>query len=220
VRRGRFQWNRDYDELARDASTIIRARCRDGPRIDWAALEQVFPAVPRNSVRQRIVALKEIPGAEAYLKRLEDMWYDLWLQHRGTENLPDGDPQSPSKFDLISHVEFLRRHIDKNAMYVLQVMSVFFFFAHELDRRVGFVVRTSHIKLPVSIDEVAREWEIVEKANTGPVWEVHWNALVDEGREKNLLRHPFTAHASDIPTATDVSTETVYLAESVVKVKS
>jgi hypothetical protein len=82
------------------------------------------------------------------------------------------------------------------------------------------VVRTSHIKLPVSIDEVAREWEIVEKANTGPVWEVHWNALVDEGREKNLLRHPFTVHASDIPTATDVSTETVYLAESVVKVKS
>jgi oxalate---CoA ligase len=118
ARRGRFQWNRDFDELARDASVIIRARCRDGPRIDWAALEQVFPAVPRNSVRQRIVALKEIPGADAYLKRLEDRWYDLWSQHRGTENLADDDPQSPSKFDLIRHIEFLRKHIDKNAMYV------------------------------------------------------------------------------------------------------
>ena len=72
--------------------------------------------------------------------------------------------------------------------------------------------------LPASVDDVARDWEIVGKPNTGPVWEFHWNALVDEGREKNLLKHPFTAHASDIPLPKDVSAETVYLAESVVKV--
>jgi len=124
ARRGRFQWNWDYDELARDASAIIRARCRDSYRLDWAALEQVFPAVPRNSVRQRIVALKEVPGAEAYLKRLENRWYDLWSQHRGTENLPDDDPGSHSNFSLIRHVEFLRRHIDKNALYASHLLPL------------------------------------------------------------------------------------------------
>lgn len=118
ARRIRFHWNRDYDELARDASAIIKARCRSGVRIEWAALEQVFPAVPRNSTRQRIVTLREVPGAETYLNRLEDKWYDLWLQHRGTDSLPDNDPQSATNFDLISHIEFLRRHIDKNAMCV------------------------------------------------------------------------------------------------------
>lgn len=128
ARRGRFHWNRDYDELARDASTIIKARCRSGIRIEWAALEQVFPAVPKNSVRQRMVTLREVPGAEAYLKRLEDRWYELWFQHRGTADLPDEDPQSPTNFDLTKHVEFLRKHIDKNAMYVL--VQVFVLFSH------------------------------------------------------------------------------------------
>lgn len=119
VRRHRFQWTNEYDELARDASVIMRARCRYYHRQDWAALEQVFPAVPRNSVRQRIAHMKEVPGSEAYLKRLEDCWHDLWLQHRGTVLLPDDDPSSPSNFNLAKHIEFLRRHIDKNAMYVL-----------------------------------------------------------------------------------------------------
>jgi hypothetical protein len=89
--------------------------------------------------------------------------------------------------------------------------------AHRL-RRVGFVVQTSRTKLPASIDEVARHWEVIEKAKTGPVWEFHWNALVDEGREKYLLRHPYTVHAADLPISTDVCAEDVYLAESVVKV--
>jgi oxalate---CoA ligase len=72
--------------------------------------------------------------------------------------------------------------------------------------------------LPATVEDVARDWEIVEKPNNGPVWEFHWNALVDEGREKNMLKHPLTIHASDIPLPADVSTENVYLAESVVKV--
>lgn len=71
-----------------------------------------------------MVTLREAPGAEPYLKRLEDAWYDLWSQHRGTEDLPDDDPQSPSNFDLVKHVKFLRRHIDKNAMYVILTLSL------------------------------------------------------------------------------------------------
>ena len=185
--------------------------------MDWAALEQVFPAVPKNSVRQRVVRLREIPGAEPYLKRLEDAWYDLWSQHRGTENLPDNDPRSPSNFDLLKHIEFLRKHIDKNAMYV--IIAIFFdTFANRHDRRVGFAVQVSSIKLPASIDDIARDWETVEKSNAGPVWDFLWNAQVEEGREKYLLRQPFTTNASDLPTTTDVSSESVHLAESVVKV--
>ena len=84
--------------------------------MDWSALEQVFPAIPRNSVRQRIVFLREQPGAEAYLKRLEDRWYELWVKYRGTPELPDEDPSSLSDFDAIAHIKFLRRHVDKNAL--------------------------------------------------------------------------------------------------------
>jgi transcription factor C subunit 3 len=116
IRRHRFQWKPEFDELARDASVIIRARCRDLPRPDWAGFQQVFPAVPRNTVRQRLVHIKETPGNEAYLRRLEDVWYELWLKHRGSELLPDENPHSTSNFDLINHIRFLRTHVDKHAL--------------------------------------------------------------------------------------------------------
>lgn len=119
ARRSRFLWNRDYDELARDASAIIRARCRGGTKLDWAALEQVFPLVPRNSVRQRITTLREGPGAGPYLQRLEDRWYAIWMQYRGTDELPDPNPSSPADFDIAKHLEFLRKYIDKNALYAV-----------------------------------------------------------------------------------------------------
>lgn len=114
-RRPRFHWTREFDELARDASAIIRARCR-ASRLDLSALDQVFPAVPRNSVRQRITHLRDNPAEDLYMKRLEDQWYTVWLQYRGTSHLPDEDPSSPSNFDLIQHIEFLRNHVDKNAL--------------------------------------------------------------------------------------------------------
>jgi hypothetical protein len=109
-------WTREYEELARDAAAVIKGRCRDAIRLEWAALEQVFPAVPRNTVRQRIAHLREATGGETYLNRLEDSWYQLWVQHRGSAHLPDDDFRNPSNFDLIKHIEFLRKHIDKNAL--------------------------------------------------------------------------------------------------------
>ena len=62
--------------------------------------------------------LRDQPGAEAYLKRLEDKWYEVWIKHRGTPELPDDDPDSTWNFDLAAHITFLRAHIDKNALYV------------------------------------------------------------------------------------------------------
>jgi hypothetical protein len=119
-RKSRFLWNNDYDELAQDAHAILRVRLREvGGRMDWVALRQVFPAVPRNSVRQRIAGLREIPNNELYMKRLEDQWHRLWKQYRGTEHLPDPKPKSQTDFDLIKHLQFFRKFIDKNALYVL-----------------------------------------------------------------------------------------------------
>jgi oxalate---CoA ligase len=120
-RKGRFLWNKEYDELVQDAHAILRVRSRDvGGRMDWFALRRIFPAVPRNSLRQRIASLKELQSNEVYMRRLEDQWYRLWKQYRGTEHLPDLNPQSQIDFDLVKHLEFLRRFVDKNALYVLR----------------------------------------------------------------------------------------------------
>lgn len=106
--------------MVQDAHAILRVRSREvGGRMDWFALRQIFPAVPRNSLRQRISSLKETQNNEVYMRRLEDQWCHLWKQYRGTEHLPDPNPQSHTDLDLIKHVEFLRKFVDKNAMYVL-----------------------------------------------------------------------------------------------------
>jgi hypothetical protein len=71
-RRNRFKWNPDFDELAKDASIIIKARCRSGQRMDWSAVTQVFPVLGQNSVRQRMDNLTKDspPTLKAYLQRL------------------------------------------------------------------------------------------------------------------------------------------------------
>ncbi|KDQ54862.1 hypothetical protein JAAARDRAFT_352005 [Jaapia argillacea MUCL 33604] len=200
-RRNRFQWNKDYDELVRDASAIIKARCRK-QRIDWGAFEQVFPSVPRNTVRQRLGTLREAPGGESYLQRLEDGWNDLWAQHRGTDMLPDDDPESPTNFDLIQHVEFLRRHIDKNAL------------------RVGFTrpqEQTPSLVLPSSIEVLSRDWEVEEKQPAAPLWDFMWNVTLEEGREKTMKRYAFTTIPEVMFTEGEPGSETVNVAEAAVK---
>ncbi|KAF8649735.1 hypothetical protein AX16_005506 [Volvariella volvacea WC 439] len=200
-RRSRTFWSRDFEELARDASVIIRARCRNLPRLDWGALEQVFPAIPRNSVRQRLGHIRESPGNDAYLKRLEDKWYELWVQHRGTPLLPDDDPQSPTNFDLIKHIEFLRRHVDKNAI------------------RVGFVQprEKSAITIPDSVESLHKAFTVIETHATAPTWDFVWNATVEEGREKRMLIHPFLNNVEDPPRSNETLVESICVAESALK---
>lgn len=174
LRRPRFHWTREFDELARDASAIIRARCRDVGKLDLSALDQVFPAVPRNSVRQRIAHLRENPAQDLYMKRLENQWYTMWTQHRGSSHLPDDYPESPSNFDIVNHLEFLRKHIDKNAL------------------RVGFVEQESAVVLPTTAEELVEMFEVEENPVTAPVWEFMWNSAVEEGREKQFMTCAFT----------------------------
>ncbi|KZT06305.1 uncharacterized protein LAESUDRAFT_726133 [Laetiporus sulphureus 93-53] len=200
-RRHRFQWNRDFDELARDAYVIIKARCRGHGRLEFAALQQAFPAVPRNSVRQRVVSLKEVPGAATYMQRLEDKWYEVWVQHRGTPNLPDADPESPTNFDLVAHIKFLRNHVDKNAL------------------RVGFLQmeKESTIVLPGTIDQLESSWNIIEKPPIAPKWDFIWTGVAEEGREKQFVQQAFTMDANEIPPTQCQHSESVYVAEAALK---
>ncbi|KAH6916823.1 hypothetical protein BKA70DRAFT_313865 [Coprinopsis sp. MPI-PUGE-AT-0042] len=201
-RRHRFQWNKDFDELAQDASVIIRARCRNLPRLEWAALEQVFPAVPRNTVRQRLSNLREAPGNESYLRRLEDRWYELWVQHRGTNELPDAHQDSSSDFPLIRHVEFLRTHVDKNAL------------------RVGFGQEKNNLAtiIPDNVEQLLAEFNVVEDIPTTTTWDFVWNAVVEEGREKRLQRQPFTQELDPLPPQKACSTDNTLVAEAALKV--
>ncbi|KAF8640756.1 hypothetical protein AX17_000406 [Amanita inopinata Kibby_2008] len=215
-RRHRFSWNHDYDELARDASAIIRARCR-ASRLDWGAFEQVFPAVPRNTVRQRLTHIREAPGSEAYLKRLEERWHELWMQHRGTPALPDDDPLSLTNFDLAKHIEFLRAHVDKNALSV----SLCYAYYHDADktRRVGFAQSQERLAptIPSSTDALMDNFEVTEVLPSAPTWDFMWNATVEEGREKRLIQQPFTKFPEEVSTNLKPSPQRVYLAEAALK---
>ncbi|KAI0344000.1 hypothetical protein BDW22DRAFT_1355246 [Trametopsis cervina] len=207
-RRHRFTWNKDYEELAKDACAVIKARARDGKRIDWSGLEKVFPAVPRNSVRQRITQLREQPGAETYFKRLEDKWFDLWTKHQGTAALPDEDPTSVSNFDIIAHINFLRQHVDKNAL------------------RVGFL-ETQHqqpsVALPSTVSALLSAFEVVEKPVTTPTYDFMWNGAAEEGREKLFVQHAFVLPVSSTVTSTPIPptwsypSERAYVADAAVK---
>jgi oxalate---CoA ligase len=75
-------------------------------------------------VRQRIASLKEVSSNEVYMRRLEDEWYRLWKQYRGSEHLSDPNPQSQTDFDLIKHIQFLRNFVDKNALCVQRYLII------------------------------------------------------------------------------------------------
>ena len=62
---------------------------------------------------------KDSQPTRAYLQRLEDAWYNLWVLHRGTPQLPDPNPKSVTDFDLVAHLTFLRAHIDKPSLCVI-----------------------------------------------------------------------------------------------------
>ncbi|EIN13408.1 hypothetical protein PUNSTDRAFT_139959 [Punctularia strigosozonata HHB-11173 SS5] len=203
--RRRFNWTREYDELARDAAAVIKARCRDGTKLEWAALDAVFPSLNRNTARQRIVSLTKEAADAMYLKRLEDEWYRLWTRHRGTPLLPDDDPRSASNFDIVAHIEFLRKYIDKNAL------------------RVGFVQPAEPdatpflATLPSSVEELMHEWNVVEKPQD-PTWDFLWsNELGEEGREKSMHKVALFADNQDTPIVSETVEESIRVAEGALK---
>ncbi|KAF7340022.1 B-block-TFIIIC domain-containing protein [Mycena venus] len=199
--RTRFHWNKDYDELAKDAFAIINSRCRSRGKLDYGAVKQVFPGVNKSNVRQHMKQIRDSsPAMAAYMSRLEDHWHELWLKYRGSALLPDDDPIS-LKFDLIAHIEFLRKHVDKNAL------------------RVGFLEEEEKEKntIPGSVEELLNQFDIVETPSGGPAWDFIWSGIVDENREKRALRQAFTTRPDDLVLGTENSSDAVLLAESILK---
>ncbi|KAJ7630526.1 hypothetical protein FB45DRAFT_915784 [Roridomyces roridus] len=198
--RNRFHWNKDFDELVKDAFAIILSRCRSRGKLDLGAIKQVFPGVPRNSVRNRMKTIKEVPAMAAYMSRLEDHWHEVWMKYRGSALLPDEDPLS-LQFDLIAHIEFLRKHIDKNALRV----------------GLGHVQQSSTVVLPESMEELLSQFDVVEPPSGNPPWDFMWTSLVDETREKRARRQAYTTRPDDLVLGTEGTPETVALAESALK---
>jgi hypothetical protein len=117
VRRKRFNWRPEYDELLLDAVAVIRARSRHRKRsMEWAPVTQVFPTIHQNSCRLRYNHLQGTAGSALYMERLTDAWYHLWQANLGSDYLPDKDPNALCGCDLVKHIEFLRKYIDKHAM--------------------------------------------------------------------------------------------------------
>ncbi|EJD04259.1 uncharacterized protein FOMMEDRAFT_106841 [Fomitiporia mediterranea MF3/22] len=200
-RRQRFQWSAEYDELLRDAYVILRARCRTHYRLEWTALDQVFPSLRKNSVRARLLVLKEQPGAEAYLHRLENCWHDLWIKNRGTPELPDRNPQNPTEFDLKAHLEYLREHVDKNSIRV----------------GVSALEEKEYTPLSASMEDFVSSWVVEERKAAHDSWDFLTNyALGEEAREKLVLESAFVVENVDPPSNVSHSDQ-LSLAESALK---
>ncbi|EUC63046.1 B-block-binding subunit of tfiiic protein [Rhizoctonia solani AG-3 Rhs1AP] len=183
-RRRRFPWNADYDELARDAGAVIRVRCH-GKRIDWSALEQVFPGVQRSCVRQRISSLESLPGASMYYQRLDIAWASVYQQHRGSEALPDPNPDSLKDFDLPAYIAFLRQHIDKVAIRAGGE-------ATQADTQENSFALES-------IDQLYANYIVNEKLSgqiqkQPTTWDFCFDVAGEEPREREFLQHPFVLH--------------------------
>ncbi|KAG8720596.1 hypothetical protein FRC09_009302, partial [Ceratobasidium sp. 395] len=148
---------------------------------------QVFPGVQRNSVRQRIASLETLPGASEYYRRLDEAWATLWLEHRGTEALPDPNPDSLSEFDLPTYVTFLRKHVDKKALHAGSEN-------HNTDaskRPVAFA----------SVEQILADYKITEISQTSQptCWDFCFDLASEEPREREFLQHPFVVGDPAIP---------------------
>jgi hypothetical protein len=70
----------------------------------------------------------------------------------------------------------------------------------------------------MSVDWLLEEFDVVESAPNCPTWDFMWNATVEEGREKRLLRQPFTARLDAMSVITKLSSDLTLVAESALKV--
>lgn len=115
-RRQRFVWTSELDDLAQDAVAVVGARCRRLGKMNWQPVDQVFPGINCDGVRQRILRLRTDTATETYIMNLEQAWYTLWKANRGAEELPDAHPENVKSFDLVTHIDYLRQNINKEQL--------------------------------------------------------------------------------------------------------
>jgi hypothetical protein len=70
----------------------------------------------------------------------------------------------------------------------------------------------------VSLIEVLEQYDVVEAVPSVPTWDFVWNAVVEEGREKRMLRQPFNKALEEMTFNGEGQSEAISLAESALKV--
>ncbi|KZV85486.1 hypothetical protein EXIGLDRAFT_841464 [Exidia glandulosa HHB12029] len=186
IRRRKFAWNPQFDELARDLGTILRVRC-SGTRMDWGPAQVVFPGLSRVAIKNRITHLREAPGGESYAKRLDEAWRTFWLEHRGTSELPDPNLKSTSDFPIVEHITFLRKYVDKQA---LKIGGPPVPAATDVQQKA-----TVH-PLAKDVDFFARMWTLEEKPRPAHgMKESLFSGVSEEQRERDGLKDAFTLDA-------------------------
>ncbi|WVR05664.1 hypothetical protein IAU60_002686 [Kwoniella sp. DSM 27419] len=118
-KRSTKKWTHEDDDLYLDMEAIIRARSRSSGYRGRKAMEQFYDGISPQTSLMRIKKILAQPGKQAYYDRLEQAWYELWQQVRGSDELEDRNPESPVDFDLRQHVDFLRARIDKRSLRLL-----------------------------------------------------------------------------------------------------
>lgn len=64
----------------------------------------------------RLKKILDLPGQQAFFDKLVSAWTHVWLEHRGTDLLPDHNPESVNDVDMVRHLSFLRERVDKSAL--------------------------------------------------------------------------------------------------------
>jgi hypothetical protein len=190
-RRQRFQWNKEFDDLALDASVIVRSRCRNLTRMEWGAVQQIFVNLPRNSVRQRVSSIRQDQTVESYLSRLEDKWHELWLDDRGTNALPDHNPDSATDFPLLEHIKYLRDNIDKNALCVIFLLCRCRNLTSTCSRTGTNDAEQCNFVLPRNIKELSAAHASSLSLKSTSKWDILWQPGKDDIREKAFNWEPF-----------------------------
>ena len=86
-------------------------------------------------------------------------------------------------------------------------------------RRVGFAANQDEgaVELPASVEQLESAFEVVEEPPSEPAFDFIWNSLVEDEREKRLLRTAVTVNPETAPPF-DESPTNVQIAEAALKV--
>lgn len=72
--------------------------------------------------------------------------------------------------------------------------------------------------IPSTVQKLLEEYEVDVTEGQCLTWDFMWNANVEEGREKGLMRQAFTQTVEEIPTSLETVHEPIRLAEAALKV--
>jgi hypothetical protein len=110
----------EEDELLQDAFVIVEARAEylQKPTIFLKDISELFGGRKGPMLKTRRDNLLKRPGETAYVDLLRAAWEDVWSHARGTDALPDANPEGLTGFGLSDHIVYLRQHVNKSNLCV------------------------------------------------------------------------------------------------------